>query len=55
MVDPIIVSHCGRTVKATGDGMSVEASAVDAMRCAVLLYSIGVYYIFRGKDRRGHG
>ncbi len=35
--------------------MGSAAAAVDAVRCAVLLYSIGVYYIFRGKDRRGHG
>jgi hypothetical protein len=43
-------------VAATGDGMLVEfASAVDAVHCAVFLYSIGVYYIVRGKDRRGHG
>jgi class 3 adenylate cyclase len=36
LVDPTIVSHRGRVVKTTGDGMLVEfASAVDAVRCAV--------------------
>src|SRR6202453_389338 len=36
LVDPAIVTHRGRIVKTTGDGMLVEfASAVDAVRCAV--------------------
>src|SRR6202166_2547118 len=36
LVDPIIVTHRGRIVKTTGDGMLVEfASVVDAARCAV--------------------
>jgi len=36
VVDPAFVSHRGRLVKTTGDGMLVEfASAVDAVRCAV--------------------
>ena len=36
VVDPAFVSHRGRIVKTTGDGMLVEfASAVDAVRCAV--------------------
>jgi adenylate cyclase len=38
LVDPTIVSHRGRIVKNTGDGMLVEfASAVDAARCAILI------------------
>jgi adenylate cyclase len=38
LVDPAIVTHRGRIVKTTGDGMLVEfASAVDAIRCAVEL------------------
>src|ERR1700677_5409190 len=36
LVDPAIVTHRGRIVKTTGDGMLVEfASVVDAVRCAV--------------------
>jgi class 3 adenylate cyclase len=36
LVDPALVSHRGRIVKTTGDGMLVEfASAVDAVRIAV--------------------
>lgn len=36
VIDPIIATHCGRTVKLMGDGVLVEfASAVDAVRCAV--------------------
>ena len=36
VVDPVLVSHRGRIVKTTGDGLLVEfASAVDAVRCAV--------------------
>ncbi len=36
VVDPAFVSHRGRIVKTTGDGLLVEfASAVDAVRCAV--------------------
>src|SRR5262249_46142853 len=36
LVDPKILEHRGRIVKATGDGLLVEfASVVDALRCAV--------------------
>ena len=36
LVDPAIVSHQGRIVKTTGDGLLLEfASAVDAARCAL--------------------
>ena len=43
LIDPTIASHRGLIVKTTGDGMLVEfASAVDAVRCAVFLYSIDV-------------
>jgi adenylate cyclase len=36
LVDPVIVSHKGRIVKTTGDGMLVEfASVVDALTCAI--------------------
>jgi adenylate cyclase len=36
LIDPTIVSHGGRIVKTTGDGILIEfASVVDAVRCAV--------------------
>src|ERR1700676_3664603 len=36
LLDPKILEHRGRIVKATGDGLLIEfSSAVDAMRCAV--------------------
>src|SRR6516162_1411261 len=34
LVDPKITEHRGRIVKTTGDGMLVEFSSVDAVRCA---------------------
>jgi adenylate cyclase len=38
LIDPAIVSHHGRIVKTTGDGMLVEfGSAVDAARCSVII------------------
>ena len=35
LLDPKIAEHHGRIVKTTGDGMLVDASVVDAVRCAV--------------------
>jgi adenylate cyclase len=36
LIDPTIVEHAGRIVKATGDGLLAEfSSVVDAVRCAV--------------------
>jgi adenylate cyclase len=38
LIEPLIVEHCGRLVKTTGDGMLVEfSSVVDAVSCAVAL------------------
>ena len=43
LIDPTIASHRGLSAKTTGDGMLVEFTrAVDAVRCAVFLYSIDV-------------
>jgi adenylate cyclase len=56
LIDPTIAGHRGRIIKTTSDGALVESgSAVDAVRCAVVFYSIGLHYILRGKDRRGYG
>ncbi len=36
LIDPVIATHKGRTVKTTGDGRLVEfGSVVDALRCAI--------------------
>jgi TolB-like protein/Tfp pilus assembly protein PilF len=38
LIEPLIVEHCGRLVKTTGDGILVEfASVVDAVSCAIAL------------------
>jgi adenylate cyclase len=36
LIDPVIGSNNGRTIKTTGDGRLIEfASVVDALRCAI--------------------
>ena len=54
LIDPHISEHRGRIVKTMGDGLLVQfASAVDAMRCAVVMQSQLVKHNAGvGEDRR---
>jgi adenylate cyclase len=59
LIDPTIAAHHGRIVKTTGDGMLVEfASVVDAVRCAVIAFPVGIHagdVVVDGEDLLGDG
>jgi adenylate cyclase len=54
IIEPAIVSHHGRLVKTTGDGFLIMfSSAVDAMRCAIVLQrTISDHEVAFQADRR---
>jgi len=42
LIDPKIAKYHGRIVKTTGDGALEFASAVEAVRCAIEIQSLGI-------------